>query len=220
MDVKPDGTIDITWYDRRNDASDKLWDVYIARSIDGGNTFSTNIPINDQNFASPQNPWGVPWMGEYLGLAVDSTHAYVVFTTSVNDTYGDVYFDKIILNEPPGAPTITAPTEKQNSNTPVQVKFNAVDPDNDQVKFHIDWGDGNTEVTGLNPSGQDLTVTHTYSYTGDEQTYTIKAKAEDSNGLFGPESTEPIVISRAKARIFSLFDVFPNLFSLLNILFG
>lgn len=95
MDVKPDGTIDITWYDRRNDANDKLWDVYVTRSKDGGNTFSTNIQINDQNFASPTNPWSVPWMGEYLGLAVDSTHAYVVFTTSVNDTFGDVYFDKI-----------------------------------------------------------------------------------------------------------------------------
>lgn len=95
MDVKPDGTIDIAWYDRRNDANDKLWDVYITRSIDGGNTFSTNVKINDQSFTSPTNPWGVPWMGEYMGLAVDSSHAYVVFTSSVTDTFGDVYFDKI-----------------------------------------------------------------------------------------------------------------------------
>jgi hypothetical protein len=95
MDVKPDGTIDIVWYDRRNDPFDKLWDVYMARSTNGGITWSTNVRINDQLFASPTNPWGVPWMGEYMGLAVDSSHAYIVFTSSVTDGFGDVYFDKI-----------------------------------------------------------------------------------------------------------------------------
>ena len=95
MDVKPDGTIDIGWYDRRNDPNDKLWDVYVARSTDGGNTWSTNVQITDQNFASPTNPWGTPWMGEYLGLAVDNSHAYIVFCSSITDTFGDVYYDNI-----------------------------------------------------------------------------------------------------------------------------
>jgi hypothetical protein len=101
LEVKPDGTIDIGWYDRRNDPGDKLWDVYIARSIDGGQTWSGNVQINDQSFASPQNPWGIPWMGEYLGLQVDSTHAYMVFCTSINDQLGDVYFDKIANSQLP-----------------------------------------------------------------------------------------------------------------------
>ncbi|UCF11962.1 MAG: exo-alpha-sialidase [Thermoplasmatales archaeon] len=95
MDVKPDGTIDIAWYDRRNDANDKLWDVYIAKSVDGGITFSTNYKINDQNFASPTNPWGTPWMGEYLGLACDSSWAHIVFTSSISDVLGDVYYDNM-----------------------------------------------------------------------------------------------------------------------------
>ena len=95
MDVKADGTIDVVWYDRRNDVNDVLWDVYIARSTDGGSSFSTNVRLNDTSFAVPSLSSG--WMGEYLGLAVDSNTAYVAFTSSVTDSVsGDVYFDKIL----------------------------------------------------------------------------------------------------------------------------
>lgn len=88
IDVKPDNTIDVAWYDRRNDINDVYWDVYIARSVDGGASFSTNVRLNDSNFLAPGN-----WLGEYLGLAVDANNAYVAFTSdSLN---GDVYFDKI-----------------------------------------------------------------------------------------------------------------------------
>jgi hypothetical protein len=35
-------------------------------------------------------------MGEYLGLVVDSTHAYIAFTSSLNDVKGDVLFNKVL----------------------------------------------------------------------------------------------------------------------------
>ncbi|MBW2992301.1 glycoside hydrolase, partial [Candidatus Woesearchaeota archaeon] len=47
IDVKPDGTIDIAWYDRRNDPFDLDWDVYFTSSSDGGSTFSPNVKISD-----------------------------------------------------------------------------------------------------------------------------------------------------------------------------
>lgn len=92
IDVKPDGTIDVAWYDRRNDVNDALWDVYIARSVNGGASFSVNVSLTDTSFATPANNW----IGEYLGLAVDGNDAYVAFTSSITDALnGDVYFDKI-----------------------------------------------------------------------------------------------------------------------------
>ncbi len=90
--VKPDGTIDVAWYDRRNDMLDIAWDVYLGKSIDDGNSFPANTKINDSSFATPSNKW----LGEYLGLAVDANVAYVAFTSSKTDTVaGDVYFNKI-----------------------------------------------------------------------------------------------------------------------------
>ncbi len=94
IDIKPDGTIDIAWYDRRNDPLDTLWDIYIARSTDGGSTFLANIQLNDPNTSFP-TPQGGTWMGEYLGLAVDGNDAYVAWCSSLVDNNGDIYFDKI-----------------------------------------------------------------------------------------------------------------------------
>jgi hypothetical protein len=93
IDVKPNGTIDLAWYDRRNSFSDSLWDVFVTKSVDGGTTFSTNQSINDTSFASPSIA-GEGRLGEYPGLAADSSHMYVAWTTSVADTLGDIYFDK------------------------------------------------------------------------------------------------------------------------------
>ena len=107
IDVKSDGTIDIAWYDRRNDTGplgDTLWDIYIARSTDGGANFLGNVQLNDTSFATP----GGTWMGEYLGLAVDSSYAYVAFTSSIVDTTGgDIYFDKIANASIPEPGTMT-----------------------------------------------------------------------------------------------------------------
>ena len=108
IDVKPDGTIDVAWYDRRNDTAlppggDQYWDVYLARSIDGGQTFLPNVQINDTSFLTPAGTW----MGEYLGLAVDADHAYVSWTSAVFDGNGDVFFDKAPNAQIPEPATLT-----------------------------------------------------------------------------------------------------------------
>ena len=98
--VRSDGTIVVAWYDRRNDPADLDWDVYAAYSSDGGSSFGNGIKITDSPFPTPTT--GGVWMGEYLGLAVDQTAAYIAFTSSVSDaTLGDVYFDRIVDNPVP-----------------------------------------------------------------------------------------------------------------------
>jgi len=96
--------------------------------------------------------------------------------------------------EPPEAPTIDGPLSG-NPGTSYDYKFNAVDSDGDDVKYFIDWDDGITEETGFNPSGNDVTVSHTWAASGK---YTITAYAEDSNGNIGPSSTFQTTMPRDK----------------------
>jgi hypothetical protein len=96
MYIKPNGTIDIAWYDRRNDPTDMMWDIYFTASIDGGNTFAPNTQVNSIPFVTPA-PWKVPdkWMGEYPGLVCDYAKAYIAYTAAqpaVLDMNGDVMF--------------------------------------------------------------------------------------------------------------------------------
>lgn len=112
--VKPNGWIDIAWYDRRLDPFDTAWDVAITRSIDGGMTFAPEVFLCGLGTApTPHMPWGEYWMGEYLGLGVDQTHAYVAFTSSLVDTLGDVY----VVSVPNRAMTTAVPGTPEGEGT-------------------------------------------------------------------------------------------------------
>jgi hypothetical protein len=51
-----DGTVNLAWYDTRNDAVDQeRTQIYYARSVNGGTSFETNVKLTDSgaNFADP-----------------------------------------------------------------------------------------------------------------------------------------------------------------------
>ncbi len=112
-------------------------------------------------------------------------------------------------NRPPGKPDIDGPDMGVPGTEYIYV-LNAVDPDNDDVRYHIDWGDDTSDITDFNPSGIDVIVKHTWSEKG---TYIVTVKAEDVNGLFGPEATRPITIPRNKAIVFKYNSFYNDFFS-------
>ncbi len=97
MAVAPNGRIDLAWYDKRNSANDDRWDVYLATSWNGGRSFGPNIRISDQTFATPTDAWGQPWMGEYFALEVDAGTAFLAFTSSAGDSFGDIFYDTLAV---------------------------------------------------------------------------------------------------------------------------
>jgi hypothetical protein len=99
-----------------------------------------------------------------------------------------------------------------------------VDPDDDDVRIIIDWGDGSSDTTDFVTSGSDISVSHIWNT---EDTYSITAKAEDEYGLIGPEASFSVTIPREKA-IYNIFlqflqsyiKYFPILQKILFQLFG
>jgi hypothetical protein len=126
--------------------------------------------------------------------------------------------DVEIITDPPDAPTITGQTSGKPE-TEYEYTFNAIDPNSDDVRYVINWGDGDTETTGFNSSGSDVKVKHTYSEKG---TYNITAKAQDIYGAEGPEGKLVVTIPRNKHSNFKfnlfnwLFERFPNLFPIIR----
>ncbi len=86
----------------------------------------------------------------------------------------DTILVKNIPNIPPNTPTITGET-----NGAIQTSYDYIiqttDPDQDDVQYHIDWGD-DTTITGLNESGEEIIVSHTWNKKG---IYSVKVKAVD-----------------------------------------
>ena len=182
--------------------------LYLKISEDGGMTWGAAEQINDEpgTVVAEENAvdihvGGIAWVDE-RGADLD------------------IYFVPLDIGDAPGAPTIDGPTNG-NAGTSYTFTFNAVDPDGDDVKYHIDWGDGTTDSTGFEQSGVDIPFAHTWT---SEATYTITAKAEDIYGKIGPEATFTITIPRDKTSytplILRFLENHPNMFPILQYILG
>jgi hypothetical protein len=159
--------------------------------------------------------------GDYFGWSVSINGDYALIGADGDDTYkGSAYvFIKESENQPPGIPTITGETNG-DAGTEYEYTFNAVDPDSDNVKYHIDWDDGDTETTDFFSSGTDVKVKHTWT---NQDTYIIRVTAEDTNGLIGPEGTLSVTMPRNKIinrPLLQLLQSYPILFPILRQLLG
>jgi hypothetical protein len=124
-------------------------------------------------------------------------------------------WNTLFYTEPPIEPIIDGP-QTGNPDVVYEYVFNSMDPDGDDVKYYIDWGDDTSDETGLNPSGTDVTVSHTWATSAK---YTITAYAEDANGLTSLTSIFEVTIPRDKAinnPILNWLQSHPNLVPLLQ----
>jgi hypothetical protein len=82
-----------------------------------------------------------------------------------------------LFNEPPGAPTITGPTSGKIGEE-YSYQISAEDPDNNDLYYYIDWGDGtDVELFGPYTPGRTATVKHNWSEKGE---YTIQVMSRDT----------------------------------------
>ncbi len=218
--VKPNGYIDVVWVDGRNDTGglNTEYDIYMATSTDGGVTFQTNQRVSDASF---DVSGGTGWIGEYPGLDVDSTNAYVAWTDTnfgptrlnpPNTPDRDIYFD--IMPNPTNTPV--------GSSTRVNIRHNLA------ATFTSVASVGNTTVSftaaalhpapagySLIPSGSyygyfDLSTTA--GYTGD-----INIEFKYDQEIVGPEE--------AKLKLFhwtgsNWEDITTSVDTVNNVIFG
>jgi hypothetical protein len=107
----------------------------------------------------------------------------------------------IANNTAPVKPTITGPA-KGKPGVNYEYTVTAIDPEDQQVSYFIDWGDG-TSTGWLGPydSGSPVIVNHTWET---KQTFTVKAKAKDALGAESEWASlaVKIPIQLGKSRIF------------------
>jgi hypothetical protein len=144
-----------------------------------------------KNSDGPYN--GGRW-GDYSGVSCDPSDDRTFWMNHEYTPGGDIWNTWISRctapNAPPDAPDITGPSIGTDG---VEYEFNFVstDPEGNDVYYMVDWGDeSKDDWIGPFPSGQEITVNHTWTEIGE---YEIKAKAKDE---FDEESdwTEPKIM--------------------------
>jgi len=171
------------------------------------------------------------WVGPYdSGETIEAEHDWATsgeyeIKVKAKDAIGDesdwaAPLTVTIENNPPNAPTITGPTSG-SAGTAYNYDFTSTDLDGNDVKYYIDWGDGDTEWTGFSASGIPVVVSHTW---GEEDTYTIRAKAKDIFEEEGEWATLEVVMPINYQVINPLLQMilerFPNAFPILRYLLG
>ncbi len=184
--------------------------LYAMETTDGGATWSSIGQINDNSGCV---------VAEYKTSDLCQSAAKAMWEEDCGDDV-DIYIGNVLPNDPPGAPSIDGPANGKPGQS-LTYTLSAVDPDGDDVRFLVDWGDGSSDTTDYVASGADQTASHAW---GSEATYTITATAQDSAGNLGASTTFTVTIPRNKDIHTHPFLRFlqnhPNIFPILRTLLG
>jgi PKD repeat protein len=184
--------------------------------VSGGKPpYTWHWDFGDEGTSDEQNPsYTYDEAGEYVA-ALTVTDAGLnegVDTANVNVSP--------IENLPPNDPGIDGET---NGNTGESFTYTIVttDPDDDDVKYVIEWGDNETTETEYCESGEEIEVLHSWDEDG---TYTIRVKAIDvhdaESGWTELEVNMPVSQNLFDSFFIRLLNRFPHAFPILRILLG
>jgi hypothetical protein len=93
------------------------------------------------------------------------------------------------INLPPEKPTMSGPIDVE-PDVEYQYSFVAIDPEDDDLKYLIDWGDTYEGWLGPYPSGETVYINHSWS---DNGSYQVMVKARDESYQEGPWS-DPLTV--------------------------
>lgn len=138
-----------------------------------------NKPNGDALYVMKDSGVSDPYCGELLMNFYDF------------NLYGDPSVSIDHSNKAPNKPS--KPTGPQSSITGICSSYStsSTDPDEDQLKFTFDCGDGTTTTTDMVDSGTSVEMCHCWSEEGD---YLVKAKAIDSKDV-SSEWSDPLTVT-------------------------
>lgn len=203
----------VTWNTQPSYALGKSSDSIVPGAL--GEWMDWDLTMDVQDFVDGEKDnYGWKISDEYYwgGASIPECRFY---SSDIDNDYYPYLEVELAINEPPEDPFIYGPATGK-SGVEYEFLFMSDDPNENDVMFSIEWGDGLTDDTDYYASGEPVNVRHTYDSDG---TFIIRAKAIDSVGDESGWSVFTIVIPKNKATYNSFFLLFLERFPILGQLF-
>lgn len=159
----------------------------IVKAIDEDSVESITLLIDDSQ-ADEVEATSLAYEWNTLELEHLSTHT--IYATSLDPAGNEGTSDTISVivshvGQRPAIPNLIGPSKGVQGEA-LTFKATTTDPNDDEVSFQFDWGDGSDlEWTGNVASGDTVTVSHTYDSLG---VYQVRVKAKDVHGAYSEYS--------------------------------
>lgn len=163
---------DLSWSGGDPDGDPVTYDVYF------GTTSSPPKIIANQS-ATSCHPGT-------LGFNTTYYWRIVAWDDDINHANGPIWYFTTQQNLAPNAPIINGPTSGETGST-YSYTFVAIDPENDDISYEIDWGDGTVD-DWYGPVESNVIITRSHQWT-ESGTYTIQARAKDIHDAIGAWGT-------------------------------
>ncbi len=151
-----------------------------------------------------------PFLGFLIGNAISNytkteINEIDMITVLQNHLFGDPSLRISGYSQPPVTPDRPTGTSSGEINVNYSYSVKTVDPDDDQLYYMWDWGDGTPfEWTGPYDSGETATATHIWTVKG---TYSVKVRAKDAtNSMSGWSDPLPITMPYSYNSIHQFFE--------------
>jgi hypothetical protein len=179
--------------------------LFKIMSSDGGATWGTPEQVND-----------VAGTVVAESRTADIDIGGIAWTDSRNGKF-DIYFEAIERQYPLRPERPDGP-EEVKAGTEAEYTTTTTDPQDDDVYYMWDWGDGNmSDWLGPFNSGDTASATYTWEIRGN---YEIKVKAKDEHGNENPDWSDSLLISVPKDNAVSTPTFREFLRTLLDRIFG
>ncbi len=87
------GTVNVLYYDSRNDVNNQLIDAYLSQSIDGGRSF-VDVRLSNASFDPSVGPFSGRVIGDYIAVASNNNAVYTAWADTRKGDDQDIYFTK------------------------------------------------------------------------------------------------------------------------------
>jgi hypothetical protein len=97
LSAAPNGRLDVVYYDRRKDPSNRMTGVSLQSSFDGGRTFTAHVSLTNRLFSSRigfGQERNMPELGSRLALISDDSHAIAAWADT---RYGSLATGKQVI---------------------------------------------------------------------------------------------------------------------------